>query len=330
MQDILSSIVMKSYGVKFSLAAFLIFMAALFGIFLQSTGGIRGVSHFSMWLNGHTVPPDFVTPKPPESAENIDKGWEIYKLRCARCHGSMGDGRGGRAEELAIKPNDFTSGIYKFRSTRGLLPTDDDIFKTVSGGLHGTAMLPWVGLETLEKWQVTYYIKTFSDIFEGEKPEAIKIPSPEKLEKPEKFYIELGKKTYIKAKCAECHGEGFKGDGSKADKLKDDRGNPIRPADYTRVTPKRGTDLGETFLTIATGLNGTPMEGRLETLNEEEILALAFYVRSLSKKPLGKGIIKGIFEMRPEEKVGIFIDHDVMMPTKFRAGYLSWMFRGGN
>ncbi len=330
MPDILSSIVMKSYRAKLAFAVSLILAVALFGVLLQSAGGVKGVSHFLMWLNGHNVPHDFVTPKPPENRENIDKGWEIYKLRCARCHGNMGDGRGGKAEELAIKPTDFTSGMYKFRSTKGLLPTDEDIFKTVSGGLHGTAMLPWVGLDTLEKWQVTYLIKTFSDMFEGETREAIKIPSPEKLEKPEKFYIELGREVYKKTKCAECHGEGFKGDGSKADKLKDDRGNPIRPADYTRAIPKRGTDIGEIFLTIATGLNGTPMEGRLETLNEEEILAVAFYVRSLSKKPSGKRNVKGIFKMRPEEKAGIFIDHDVMMPTRFRAGYFGWMFRGWN
>ena len=87
-----------------------------------------------------------------------------------------GDGKGPAAELLLPKPRDFTSGIYKIRTTANKTPTDDDIFKIVTDGMPGTSMPPWKVLPERERWNLVAYIKTFA----GDK---LKDP-PKKLELP--------------------------------------------------------------------------------------------------------------------------------------------------
>ena len=106
-------------------------------------------------------------------------GERIYLESCAACHGQRGDGKGPEADRLKTKPRDFTSGIYKFRSTpSGSLPLDKDIFRTISRGVRTTSMLAQLHLSEKERWAVTEYLKTFSPRFKAEKtPEAISIPA---------------------------------------------------------------------------------------------------------------------------------------------------------
>ena len=274
------------------------------------------------WLGGKTIPLDLATKRPPEDERSINAGKGIYEVKCAVCHGLKGDGKGDKAGELLIKPRDFSLGLYKFRSTpSGAPPTDDDIFKTISRGLHGTAMLPWLGLTTTQKWLVTYYVKTFSDFFafyyeDGNKQIIVKMPPTTKSKKE---YIALGKKSYKKAKCFECHGDEGYGDGEAADKLKDDWQNPIRPANLREQIPKRGLELEELYLTLATGLNGSPMPSYLSALTEEEVLSLAYFVRSIAPKPksggmkMMGGMMTGDFPQ--DVQAGMMIDH-VMMPVE--------------
>ena len=116
---------------------------------------MQGMSAMNSWLSGETLPVDLESTRPPENEITINTGKIIYESRCAICHGLKGDGKGERANELKTKPRNFTYGVYKFRSTStGELPIDEDIFKTISRGLHGTAMLPWFGLSTGQKWRV--------------------------------------------------------------------------------------------------------------------------------------------------------------------------------
>ena len=71
----------------------------------------------------------------------------LYRARCAVCHGAEGRGDGPAGALLTPPPRDFTSGVYKFRSTpSGTLPTESDVFRTISRGLPGTAMPPFADL----------------------------------------------------------------------------------------------------------------------------------------------------------------------------------------
>ncbi|MEE8483244.1 MAG: c-type cytochrome [Nitrospinota bacterium] len=268
------------------------------------------------FLVGESIPYDPVTFRPPENKITVAAGKVIYDMRCAVCHGLKGDGKGSRADELEIMPRDFTLAIFKFRSTpAGALPTDEDIFQTLSRGMHGTGMLPWFGLAAAQRWLTVYYVKSISGLFEGEEiMPAVKVPEPTM---PPIDYVELGKKVYEKAKCYECHGKEGRGDGEKADKLKDDWFKPIRLRNFREEILKRGLEIEDIYLTVATGLDGTPMDSQSKALSEEEMLAVSYYVQSLAppvRRVGGRRYLRG--DITADERAALDIDHH--MGVRFR------------
>jgi cytochrome c5 len=85
-----------------------------------------------------------------------------------------------------------------------------------------------------------------------------------------------GKKIYANS-CASCHGTTGKGDGPTAASLKHE------PADFT--DPEHSTfysEQGRVYI-IKKGIQGTAMGGWDDVLNEEEILSVYAYIRSLAK-----------------------------------------------
>jgi mono/diheme cytochrome c family protein len=142
----------------------------------------------------------------------VKLGERIYRENCAACHGERGDGKGPQAEKLKTKPRDFTSGVYKFRSTpSGSLPLDSDLMRTITRGIRGTSMLAQLHLSKQETSVVVQYLKSFSPRFKNEKSlQAIAIPR-----KPPatSSLISVGKSKYEEAGCAQCHGAKGKGDG---------------------------------------------------------------------------------------------------------------------
>jgi len=83
-----------------------------------------------------------------------------------------------------------------------------------------------------------------------------------------------GKKTYAKL-CVSCHGASGKGDGAAAAGLKQ------KPADFTDAEhSKFYSDQGRMHI-IKKGVAGTPMPAWQGILNDEEIVAVHAYVRSL-------------------------------------------------
>ncbi|MCP4999095.1 MAG: c-type cytochrome, partial [Hyphomicrobiales bacterium] len=163
--------------------------------------------------------------KPETTPELVEQGKEIYFRRCSFCHGLLGDGNGPAADYLDPRPRDFTLGTFKFRTTQsGELPTDEDMFRTVSRGLSGTGMQAFDsdliknGLSELERWAVIFYIKTF--VLEFEDPEFDPYKSVVELPKDMPPYSEAlvakGKEVFEKAKCWECHGKTGRGNGQEA------------------------------------------------------------------------------------------------------------------
>ncbi|MEK7386851.1 MAG: c-type cytochrome, partial [candidate division NC10 bacterium] len=76
-------------------------------------------------------------------AEDAAAGKSVYEKKCASCHGDKGDGKGPAADLLVPKPRDFTTGVYKIRTTANKAPTDQDLFKIITDGMPGTSMPPW-------------------------------------------------------------------------------------------------------------------------------------------------------------------------------------------
>jgi cytochrome c oxidase cbb3-type subunit 1 len=221
------------------------------------------------------------------AAEIVPHGKEVYFRRCVGCHGEKGDGNGPAARFLNPKPRDFTSGTFKFRSTAGdgnSLPSDEDLFITVSHGLWGTAMPPWYELPAPERLAVIQFIKTFSNRWAKEQP-GVEIPIP--AEPPVTMAsIEQGKQQFASAGCNVCHGDGGLANGVMAALLVDAWGHPIRPANFTLPagTPggvKLGHDSRHIFKTITTGIGGGPMAPFAATLTPAQIWDIVHYVQSL-------------------------------------------------
>jgi cytochrome c oxidase cbb3-type subunit I/II len=219
-------------------------------------------------------------PESSQSKQSNYRGEQIYQLNCAVCHGAGGDGNGPAASMFRIRPRDFRPGIFKFRSTpSGSLPTDGDLLRIVTQGLRWTAMIGRPDLGETDRRAVIQYIKTFSSRFIEEKAgKPIRTPpAPGKSQE----LLQLGNRMYLEAGCSDCHGVDGRGYGPSAVDLKDDWGWLIWPSDLTWRPLKRGSDNSDTYLTLVTGISGTPMPSYADSLSSREVWSLVYYLDSL-------------------------------------------------
>jgi cbb3-type cytochrome c oxidase subunit I len=222
----------------------------------------------------------------PINKESVwETGHKIYQQHCQGCHGIHGDGQGPAASFLDPKPRDFTKGIFKFHSTAGQnsLPTDADLFATITHGLWGTAMPPWYSLPEQKRLAVIQYIKTFSERWENE---AVSEPVHVPPEPPVTRTALKEGASLFQTHCVVCHGKNGKGDGPLAGKINDTWGHPIQPANFhlpagIKGGVKLGHDSRHIFITIMTGVGGDPMPAFQQQLNEQEVWKVTHYVQSL-------------------------------------------------
>lgn len=193
----------------------------------------------------------------PTDPQTIERGREVYDRWCGQCHGLRGAGDGPAADRVNPHPRDFTQGWYKLRTTpTGQLPTDQDLFRTITRGMPGTSMPGWANLSERDRWNLVTYLKAFSYGFE-ETREPITIPKPMPATRE---LLELGRQYYQDLGCWKCHGQQGRGDGPSAPTLEDNWGNPVRPANLSQPWEFRGGFTpGEIYRTLMTGLAGTPM-----------------------------------------------------------------------
>lgn len=207
------------------------------------------------------------------------RGRRLYRQTCAPCHGVRGDGQGPAARGLQPRPHDFTRGLYKFRTTPfDAMPTDADLFRTISEGIPGTPMPAWKRLLSESQRQaLVHYIKTFA----AEKFAAASAPvqplrlPPAPPASPER--IAQGQQIYDRLQCWQCHGRSGGGDGPLAAAL------PIPPQNFTRGVYKSGLQPEDLLRTVLTGLAGTPMASFASAMSLEEGWNLVHYVRSLAR-----------------------------------------------
>jgi cytochrome c oxidase cbb3-type subunit 2 len=246
---------------------------------MMRPGSMESMRSLMAWLNGAELNTAPSQPEPRIDSQMRSVGKTVYNQHCAVCHGDKGDGKGPQAAGLKPPPRNFTTGVYKFRSTpSGTLPIDQDLWKTISDGLHGTSMVPWISLSENQRWAVAAYIEAFSPRFSVESrgtPVAVAKPS---LVTPE--MIERGRKLY-QQDCAQCHGAKGQGNGPAMSTVT----HGSRPRDFTRGLFKRGSSLEDIYLTLHTGVDGTPMLTFGRTLTSEQSWAVAAYVRTFIARP---------------------------------------------
>lgn len=209
------------------------------------------------------------------------RGKELYQRYCIFCHGVHGDGRGESAPYLDPKPRDFTQAKFKCRSTpTGSLPSDSDLYQTISRGIYASAMPPWMPLTRQERADLIAYIKMFSSRFSDEKvPAPVSIPT----EPPTSADgVKRGAEIFDNMNCWSCHGREGRGNGPSAATLTDSKGNPITPFDLTSEQRfKCGQSDAELFRDLVTGLDGTPMPSFADSLKPDQIWDLVHYIQTL-------------------------------------------------
>jgi len=202
-----------------------------------------------------TVPPgDYLGYN--QRASLIQRGRGVYLKYCVGCHGPNGDGKGVAAARLITKPRDFTSGVFKFRSTdSGSLPLESDLYRTITRGLSRVSMPAFPLMPETEKLAVIEYVKSFYPRWDDEKDQRAVVPvprAPADLKDPAR--IARGRVVYLEMQCSQCHGVDGRGAGATRTEYIDAWGNEQKPFNFTRGSLKGGDDPEDIYRTFHTGL----------------------------------------------------------------------------
>jgi len=218
--------------------------------------------------------------RPAASPALTSEGAALFQRSCATCHGPQGRGDGIIATRLQSPPRDFTQAVFKVRSTpSGSLPTDLDLYQTISRGMHGTDMAPWGRLDERQRWALVEHLKTLSPRFHAEAPEpAVAVPP---APRGRAALRTRGETLYWQLQCRNCHGPEGRGDGPGVREYASE-GTRVRIRDLGRADFVRGDAARDIFLTLRTGMDGTPMGAYV--LPPEDLWSLAFYVRDVLRR----------------------------------------------
>jgi mono/diheme cytochrome c family protein len=205
-------------------------------------------------------------------------GRPLYDRYCLPCHGYAGDGRGPAAPFTWPRPRDFTSGVYAFRSTpTGEPPTRRDVFVAIRDGVRGTSMPAFDGI--LRDSELEDLVAVL-DAFGGRRWNSVR---PLDLGPPPPPDLARGAARYAALGCVACHGPAGRGDGPAAKTLSqptyDLATTPLRRPRFTDDLAGRRAAAA---MSIATGLDGTPMPGFFGAVPTADLWALADLVIALS------------------------------------------------
>jgi len=215
-------------------------------------------------------------------------GEPVYIKYCAQCHGDEGDGQGYAHDFVLPRPRDFTTGVFKFRSTEnGYLPTVEDLTRVVREGIHGTSMPAFAHIGEQEIKDVVDYIQVFwQDRREQDEEDGYWPPKVVPIGKPPQVTADMlatGREVYLNNGCADCHGAEGRADGPSSPTLEDDYGVPIKPANLTASWRFRGGGtMEDIYRAFSTGLSGTPMPTYLDTMTEAQRWAMTAFVHEMS------------------------------------------------
>ena len=212
---------------------------------------------------------------------NAAAGKQDYRRWCVGCHGTEGNGEGENAPYVDPRPRDFTEALFRWRSTpTGTLPTDQDLYDTITRGVVDTLMPTWRPLTPQTRVDLVAYIKTFSPKWQTQKagtPITIPPEPPQTIDS-----VLHGRQLFDQMQCWKCHGPEGRGDGPSAITLTDDKGEPIRPYNFHDGTRFRcGETNQDLYKIFMTGLDGSPMPSFADSLKPQDAWDLVHFLRTL-------------------------------------------------
>lgn len=228
-------------------------------------------------------------------------GGLTYEQHCAACHGAVGDGNGPASVWLFPKPRNFSAGLFRIQSTpAGSLPTDEDLFQTVTRGMPGSSMPSFTYLTEQERRDAVQFVKHLTAATDTQGRRVNKFEEAAKA----------GAAAQAGRSAHEAHRPGGQHHGGQAavheERLlclsrrsrRGKRGRQRqrcamrRACPYTLApstpAPSRGGSTGrDLYLRIHNGLAGTPMPAYGEAaMKPEERWALVHYIQSLRRKDI--------------------------------------------
>ncbi len=104
------------------------------------------------------------SPQQPEFVLQGDFGraTDLYARHCSVCHGAEGFGDGKAAYLVHPRPRDFSYGKFLLVSTDNRVPTDEDLFATISRGMPGSAMPSWEHLPEQDRRDLVRYVRALA------------------------------------------------------------------------------------------------------------------------------------------------------------------------
>jgi mono/diheme cytochrome c family protein len=223
---------------------------------------------------------DLTWPPGANLGQGASLGARVFAQRCAVCHGPDGKGNGPAAPSMFPRPRDFSSGVFKYKSTAAReAPTDDDLSRTIRDGLPASAMPYFAGLLSNEELTaVVEQVKSFSTAF-SRPGRAIEIPasvpsSPQSVAR--------GKELFVSQGCSGCHGD----DGRGGQAFDDGSGHRVFARDLAAPwTFRGGSQAVDIWLRVTTGIKPGPMPAYADTLSADGRWDLANFVVSLAHTP---------------------------------------------
>lgn len=240
----------------------------------------------------------------PESmpAQLVVRGKELFAKQCAICHGDAGDGAGQFAYLMNPRPRNLQQGNFKLATTLNQIPSDDDLIRTISRGMPGSAMPPWGHLPLSDLRALSAYVRDVRAnavresagimVGKGEMepgsvetyviskitPDSPVVVPAEPVQNDIRWFN--GRRLYLEG-CASCHGV----DGNPvADAVKfDAEGYPVPPRSFVNGIFKGGSDGHQLYVRTLKGLKGTPMPASEGNYSQEDIWDLVHYVQSLAR-----------------------------------------------
>jgi len=236
------------------------------------------------------------------AAATTDRGAVLFGKYCAICHGESGDGAGKFAYLMNPRPRNFRQGDFKLSTTVNQIPSDEDLLRTISRGMPGSAMPPWGHLPEADLRALVQHVRRFSvadverrlkeqveeniisaadlpDLFaEQTKPGAALVLATEPAFDDIRWF--RGRRVYLEA-CASCHGV----DGHPVPEAVkyDSEGYPVPPRSFVNGIFKGGSEGAQLYARVLKGMKGTPMPAFEGTYNDEAIWDLIHYVQSLAR-----------------------------------------------